>query len=140
MNLVKGLTGVALHVCQCEYGANISHLQCTWCLVACHPYCHDAGCRYAGLIDNGTLLKLVCFFALLVTHVVSCDIERFGVCLNESYWLLATLTYKGLLQMVEENPANVQESSAEELLGCIQKLQALKSQNKAPAGRTSPRL
>lgn len=56
--------------------------------------------RYAGLIDNGTLLKL----------------------------------------LVEENPAKVQESSAEELLGCIEKLQALKSQNKAPAGRTAPRI
>lgn len=35
------------------------------------------------------------------------------------------------LQLVEENLGQVQESSAEELLGCIQRLQALKKQNKA---------
>lgn len=33
--------------------------------------------------------------------------------------------------LVEENLGQVQESSAEELLGCIQRLQALKRQNKA---------
>ena len=35
------------------------------------------------------------------------------------------------MQMVEE-PGQVKESTAEELLGCIEKLQALKSQHKSP--------
>ena len=44
-------------------------------------------------------------------------------------------TQHGMLQLVEESPAEVKESSADELLGCIQKLQSLKSQHKEPSGR-----
>lgn len=51
--------------------------------------------RYAGLIDNGVLLKL----------------------------------------LVEQSPGEVQESSAEELLGCIERLQALKSKKKGATGK-----
>ena len=66
-------------------------------------------------------IKLLCFALLVsVQHDLSID---------------PTETQNAVLQLVEESPAEVKESSAEELLGCIQKLQSLKNQHKDPAGR-----
>ena len=62
------------------------------------------------------------------------------LCWSGSFCRCAAHQHGVVLQLVEENPGKVEESSAEELLGCIEKLQALKSQNKAPAGRTSQRI
>ena len=49
--------------------------------------------------------------------------------------LLIILSLINDVQLVEESPGNVQDSSAEELLACIEKLTALKSQHKDPAGK-----
>ena len=40
-----------------------------------------------------------------------------------------------VVQLVEQSPGEVQESSAEELLGCIERLQALKSKKKGATGK-----